>query len=65
VTELLQNITPLMAMLITVAALIVIGVLVATNLMGSDYANVIAAYLIGGGSGVALTAGFTPPGKSI
>ncbi len=48
-----------MAVLITAAALVGIGILKTTGLLDGDFANTVVAFLLGGGSGAALTGGFS------
>ena len=55
----LSNLTPTLALLITVAALVAIGVLKTTGLLDGDFANTIVAFLLGGGAGGALAGGFS------
>lgn len=54
----LSNLTPMMSMLVTVVALVAIGILKQTGLLDGDLASVIVSFILGGGSGVALRAGF-------
>lgn len=53
-----KNITPAGAVIITAIALLVVGVLASTQLLEPDYAKVIIAFLLGGGSGAALQGNF-------
>jgi len=55
----LSNLTPTLALLITVGALVGIGVLKTTGLLDGDFANTIVAFLLGGGSGAAVAGGFS------
>jgi hypothetical protein len=55
----LSNLTPTLALLITAGALVGIGVLRTTGLLDGDFANTVVAFLLGGGSGAALTGGFS------
>lgn len=54
----LSNLTPTLSLLITVVALVAIGILKTTGLLDGDFANTIVAFLLGGGSGAALANGF-------
>ena len=55
----LSNLTPMMSMLVTVVAMVAIGVLKQMGLLDGDFANTVVAFILGGGSGVALRAGFS------
>lgn len=59
----LSNLTPTLALLITAGALVGIGVLKTTGLLDGDFANTVVAFLLGGGSGAALTGGFSKGGS--
>ncbi len=58
----ISNLTPTLALMITVAALVGIGILKTTGLLDGDFANTVVAFLLGGGSGAALTGGFSKGG---
>ncbi len=55
----LSNLTPMMSLLVTVVALVAIGILKQTGLLDGDFANTVVAFILGGGSGAALRAGFS------
>ena len=55
----LSNITPTLSLLITVGAVVGIGILKTTGLLDGDLANTAIAFLFGGGSGAALAGGFS------
>lgn len=59
----ISNLTPTLSLLITVAALVSIGILKTTGLLDGDFANTVVAFLLGGGSGAALTGGFSKGGS--
>lgn len=59
----LSNLTPTLALLITAGALVGIGILKTTGLLDGDFANTVVAFLLGGGSGAALTGGFSKGGS--
>lgn len=59
----LSNLTPSLALIITAAALVGIGILKTTGLLDGDFANTVVAFLLGGGSGAALTGGFSKGGS--
>lgn len=58
----LSNLTPTLAVLITACALIGIGILKTAGLLDGDFANTVVAFVLGGGSGAALTGGFSKGG---
>jgi hypothetical protein len=57
-----KNLTPAGAYVFTAFALVGVGVLASTQLLSADYAKVVVAFLLGGGSGAALQAN-VPGGK--
>lgn len=59
----ISNLTPTLALMITVDALVGIGILKTTGLLDGDFANTVVAFLLGGGSGAALTGGFSKGGS--
>lgn len=59
----ISNLTPTLALMITAAALVGIGILKTTGLLDGDFANTVVAFLLGGGSGAALTGGFSKGGS--
>lgn len=59
----LSNLTPSLAIIITAGALVGIGILKTTGLLDGDFANTVVAFLLGGGSGAALTGGFSKGGS--
>lgn len=55
----LSNLTPTAALLITVGAVVGIGVLKQLGLLDDDLANTAVSFLLGGGSGAVLAGGFS------
>lgn len=60
----LSNLTPTMSILITAAAIVAVGIIVQANLIDSAFADKAIAFILGGGSGAALTGGFSKAGAA-
>jgi hypothetical protein len=60
----LSNLTPSLAIIITAGALVGIGILKTAGLLDGDFANTVVAFVLGGGSGAALTGGFSKGGAA-
>lgn len=53
-----------MSILITAAAIVAVGIIVQANLIDSAFADKAIAFILGGGSGAALTGGFSKAGAA-
>lgn len=60
----LTNLTPTMAVLVTAAFIIGVGVLKQLGLVDADTVSTAITFILGGGSGAALAGGFSPGDRS-
>lgn len=58
----LSSLSPAVSVLITAAAIVIVGILQTSGLLDSELVDTLIAFLLGGGSGAALAGGFSKPG---
>ena len=58
----LSSLSPAVSVLITAAAIVIVGILQTSGLLDSELVDTLIAFLLGGGSGAALAGGFSKQG---